>query len=270
MNESPLSTPIPMPIPMSMQSAGAELADAGAVVVGNCFNNADIETARRTVLDNVGLMRRTRRNPSSRHLAGFHRYPELEPLHQMITGNDLVRETMSTLLGPDFRTIGLSDITVNRSQQWHKDLLRGRFSHHLDPEGNCANHNGKVLKVLMYLQRSSSLQFVPRSHLRDVPLDSDDSAIPDPGDSVLRLPVGLGDAVVIDVCTTHRGSSDEELDMMDPGDEPRILISTVFARANCEFADRMEVGNAARLLDWQRREWVVPNEKSDDRLRAAP
>lgn len=248
MNEPRLTNPKPG------HSPGAELADAGVVVVDNCFNNVDIETARRIVLDNVGLMRRTRRNPSSRHLAGFHRYPDLEPLHLMITGNVLVRETMTTLLGPDFRTIGLSDITVNRSQQWHKDLLRGRFSHHLDPEGNCANHNGKVLKVIMYLQRSSSLQFVPGSHLRDVPLDSDDAAIPDPGDSVLRLPVGLGDAVVIDVCTTHRGSSDEELEMMHPDDEPRILISTVFARVNCEFADRMEIGNAARLLDWQRRE----------------
>jgi len=234
--------------------AVAELADTGVGVLRGSFDIGDIGAARRIVLDNVGLMRRTRRNPSSRHLAGFHRYPDLEPLHRMITGNVLVRKAMATALGPDFRTIGLTDITIDRSQQWHKDLLRGRFSHHLEPDDNCANHHGKVIKVIMYLQRSSSLQFVPGSHRRDVPLDSDDHAIPDPDDCVIRLPVDLGDAVLIDVCTTHCGSSDEELEMMEPGDEPRVLISTVFGRKNCAFADRMEVGNAARLADWQRRE----------------
>jgi hypothetical protein len=28
------------------------------------------------------------------------------------------------------RTIGLSDITINRSQDWHKDLLRGKYRCH--------------------------------------------------------------------------------------------------------------------------------------------
>ena len=44
--------------------AVAELADTGVGVLRGSFDIGDIGAARRIVLDNVGLMRRTRRNPS--------------------------------------------------------------------------------------------------------------------------------------------------------------------------------------------------------------
>jgi len=240
--------------PGAAAAIAADLRSTGVGILHGAFAIADVDHARREVLDNVGLMKNTRPNPRSRHLAGFHRFPHLEPLHHLITGNRHVLAVISALLGPDFRTIGLSDITIDRSQQWHKDLLRGRYRRHMDATGTCENHHGKVVKVIMYLQDSSSLQFVPGSHRCDIPLDVDDHAVPTHGDAVSRLAVGRGDAVVIDVCTTHRGSSDEELAALAATDPPRILVSTVFGRAGCQFTDRMEFGNAERLSDWQRRE----------------
>jgi len=198
-------------------------------------------------------MKRTRPTLSARHLAGFHRFPDLEPLHVVITGNPMVTESLHALLGAPLRTIGLSDITINRSQHWHKDLLRGRYRDFLEPGAVCANNHGKAFKVIMYLQDSSSLQVVTGSHLHDIDLDSDDHAIPGPNDPVTPVPVRSGDAVIIDLCTTHRGT-DEATYLHAPADTPpRILISTVFTRTQCDFADRLEAGNAARLVDWARR-----------------
>ena len=103
---------------------------SGVGIVRSAFKLSDIRQARRTVLAHIDVMKNTRPTPSSRHLAGFHRFPALEPLHQLITGNRPIIEHLTRLLGEDLRTIGLSDITINRSQPWHKDLLRGRFSHY--------------------------------------------------------------------------------------------------------------------------------------------
>ena len=57
--------------------------------------------------------------------------------------------------------------------------------------------------------------------------------------------------VVLDVCTTHRGS--DEASFEGPGTDPKILVSTVFGGADSELTARMELGNAVRLADWMRR-----------------
>ena len=225
----------------------------GVAVVRSAFDPGEIDEARRTVLAHRHLMKNTRPTPSSRHLAGFHRYPALEPLHRLITGNRPTQEVMIRLLGADLRTIGLSDITVNRSQQWHKDLLRGNYRHHLGDGDVCAQHHGTVFKVIAYLQDSSSLQFVPGSHRQDIPLESDEFAIPPDDAAVSRVEVRAGDAVIVDICTTHRGSTEDAFASPDVADHPRILVSTVFGRAECDFVDRLELGNAERLAAWQRR-----------------
>lgn len=225
---------------------------SGAGVLCGAFDESEVAMARRTILDRTHLMRNTRPSPMSRHLAGFHRFPSLEPLHQLITGNQMVREAMADLLGENFRTIGLTDITINRSQQWHKDLLRGRFSRHIDDDQPCKNHHGKLFKVILYLQDSTSLHIVPGSHRQDISLERDEFAIPANGEVVEQVKARIGDAVIIDICTTHRGSGEEAFQSLTSFDSARILVSTVFGARDCEFADRMELGNMERLLAWQR------------------
>jgi hypothetical protein len=232
---------------------GADVRTLGAEVLPGAFDDATIEEARRLVLAHTDLMKRTRPAPSARHLAGFHRFPALAPLHDLITHNQTVTDRLHALLGPELRTIGLSDITIDRSQQWHKDLLRGRYRSFLEPEGVCAHHHGEAFKVIVYLQDSSSLQIVPGSHRLDIDLDSDDHAIPGPGEPVAAVPARKGDAVIIDLCTTHRGADEAAYRDAPPDAPPRILVSTVFTRVDSAFADRLEAGNAARLADWDRR-----------------
>ena len=104
-------------------------------------------------------------NPSSGHLAGFHRYPELEHLHALVSSNPLVLDILRTATGcSQIRSIGLSDITVNRSQQWHVDLLRGRYQAHLQPETCWGSDGGGVYKILLYLQPGATLKVVPGAH----------------------------------------------------------------------------------------------------------
>lgn len=235
---------IPVDVPSTVRADGVG-------VIASAFAPDEIAAARRTVMAHLDLFRNTRPNPSSRHLAGFHRHVGLEPLHVWLTANPRVHEVLTGLLGPELRTIGLSDITVDRSQQWHKDLLRGPFRQYLDDEDVCRRHHGKLFKVIVYLQDSSSLRFVPGSHRRDIGLDGDEEAIPSLDDPVARARTRTGDAVIVDICTTHRGSEDEEFLSSTSVGEPRILLSTVVGRPGCEFADRMEFGNAVRLAEWQ-------------------
>ena len=237
----------------SIEDLVDEARRTGVAVIPGAFDDAVIDDARRLVLANTALMKRTRPTRTARHLAGFHRFPVLEPLHLALTANPVVLEHVHLLLGPDLRTIGLSDITIDRSQPWHKDLLRGAYRHFLDPEAVCERHHGKAFKVIMYLQDSNSLQVIPGSHRVDIDLDTDQHAVPGPDDPVLAVPVRRGDAVVIDLGTSHCGA-DEATYLSAPPDAPaRILVSTVFTRAVCDFADQLEAGNAARLADWSRR-----------------
>jgi ectoine hydroxylase-related dioxygenase (phytanoyl-CoA dioxygenase family) len=174
-------------------------------------------------------------------------------LHDVLTANTTITAHLHELLGPQVRTIGLSDITIDRSQPWHKDLLRGPYQGFLAPDGVCANNHGKAFKVIMYLQDAGSLQVIAGSHLHDIDLNTDEPAIPGPDEPITSVPVRRGDAVIIDLCTTHRGSDEATYLAAPRGAPARILISTVFTRADCDFADRLEAGNGARLADWDRR-----------------
>jgi hypothetical protein len=243
--------------PLGLEHAASDFVKTvrrqGVGVLRGVFAQSVIHEARQTVLENLCLMKNTRPTPSSRHLAGFHRFPQLEPLHTLISCNSLIQSHMHQLCGEGMRTIGLSDITINRSQPWHKDLLRGKYRPYLDGDDVCAKANGSVFKVFLYLQNSSSLQFVEGSHKQDVPLTSDDYAVPEDGSSVQRLSTGPGDVVVMDVCTTHRGADEEAFQSKQAVEEKSILVSTVFGAAGRELTDQMEIGNAARLADWTQR-----------------
>ena len=209
--------------------------------------------ARRTVEANLHLLRNTRPTVSAGHLAGFHRYPVLEPLHQLLTGNDRVRRHAAALCDRDARTIGLSDITVNRSQPWHKDLLRGRFAVHLGVDDPCRRWHGTVYKFLAYLQPSVSLQVVAGSHRQDIPLTDDSEAFPDEAADVRTIPVQAGDVVVLDICATHRGADESAYWGSDIFEDAKILASTVFGSADSPLTDALETGNAIRQAAWMER-----------------
>ena len=49
-------------------------------------------------------------------------------------------------------TIGLSDITVNRSQPWHTDLLRGAYARFLTPDMCWGDASRPCIKALLYLR----------------------------------------------------------------------------------------------------------------------
>ncbi|MEQ8857880.1 MAG: phytanoyl-CoA dioxygenase family protein [Pseudomonadales bacterium] len=234
----------------SLSDLLAPLSSDGAVVIPGVFDPEQVAWARRVVLEHGPLMANTRAAPSSRHMAGFHRFPEFEPLHLMLTQSATVSSVMKHLCGDRVRTIGLSDITVNRSQQWHKDLLRGRFRVYLGEGPYCAAWHGTVFKLIVYLQDSTSLKIVPGSHREDIDLASDDSAIPIDESTAVALPAKAGDAVIIDICTTHRGSPETAFTTREVESHPKILVSTVFGRFGAPLTNRMEVGNAARLESW--------------------
>ncbi|KAI9022375.1 hypothetical protein DFJ74DRAFT_706366 [Hyaloraphidium curvatum] len=222
----------------------------GFAVLPAALTPADVAAARATVLAHRHLLRNTRPTPSAGHLAGFHRFPELEPLHTLLTSCPGVRECIARLCPGGARTIEMSDITVDRSQAWHKDLLRGPFRTLLGCTDPCARWHSSAFKVLLYLQPSSSLVVVPGSHERDVDLSDDEAAVPHPDEEVVRVAVQPGDVVVLDVCCTHRGSDE---DAFRPGGEPKVLVSTVFGASGSTLADRLELGNAVRLAWWMKR-----------------
>ncbi len=236
-----------------MKKIADNIIKTGLGVLDGVYGASEIREMRALVTDNLSYMSNTRPTPSARHLAGFHRFPRFESLHCRLTQRPEINEVLRTLCGEDFRNIGLTDITVNRSQPWHKDLLRGEFSHYLQGQLNWGQGGHHLFKVLLYLQDSSSLRYVPGSHLRQVSLESDEHAVPDDHEKVRSAKVKAGDVVFIDLRLTHRGSS--EADFADPVCErtPKILVSTVCGSSQCSYIDAMEAGNAMRTIAWTRR-----------------
>lgn len=227
------------------------LKQDGFVVLPNVFSHEQIAFARKTILDNIHLLKNTRPTVSSRHLAGFHRHPALEILHCMLATNSEIRGFINDALGGmDSVTIGLSDITINRSQEWHCDLLRGEFSSYLNEEVCWGPRGGGVYKALLYLQEGKSLATVPGSHVRKTSLDNDQCVIPTDPDSISHVAVNPGDVVIIDLRLIHRGSTEAEMQPLTLADDAKILISTVFGGTDCPLTNAMEVGNFHRLMAW--------------------
>ena len=103
--------------PSSIAEKSSQLARDGYTCLPGLYPPSEIDQARQRVLEHIPLLRNTRPNPSSGHLAGFHRYPELEPLHTLLSGQaDILGVLRAASQSPGIRSIGLSDITVNRSQ----------------------------------------------------------------------------------------------------------------------------------------------------------
>src|SRR4029079_4600471 len=231
-----------------------ELRRDGITVLEGVFHRETIDLSREQVMEHWSLYKNTRPTPSSRHLAGFHLYPELESLHNLLAGNKKVLNFMKMVLGgQQARSIGLSDITINRSQHWHKDLLRGKYEHYLKGidiwNGECAG----VYKLLMYLQDGTTLKIVRGSHRVPVSLENDEYAEPDDNADVVDVSFKAGDVVVMDIRTSHRGSTEEVFLSGAYDNDPKILVSTALGVDGGKLTDAMEFGNARRLMDWQHR-----------------
>jgi hypothetical protein len=239
---------------VEMSALVADLRDQGFAILPGVFTTAEIEDFRETVTRHLGLMARTRSIAHAYHLAGFHRVETLVPLHAAIATNEPVQNFLCRYYdGQSFETIGLTDITVNRSQHWHTDLLRGAYSGFL-ADGSPWHETGhSCLKVLVYLQPGKSLRIAPGSHVAPSPLDDDQLEILAQASNPIQLHVEAGDVVIMDIRSLHRGSTDAE--MSDPGlaHDPKILVSTVFGLSGSRFANAMKQGNALRLADWDRR-----------------
>lgn len=231
------------------------LREDGFTVLKGVFLPFEIAAARQLVLDNLRLFKNTRPTPSSRHLAGFHRFPPLEPLHSSLSNHPVVLGFLDQVLdGGTVQSIGLSDITVNRSQPWHKDLLRGRFSEYLNETALCWDQGGAgVYKVLLYLQDGSSLKIVRGSHLEHGSLEDDRYSEPSDLSRVATVTVETGDVVIMDIRCSHRGADESAYIDGQCDDAPRMLVSTALGDLNHPLTRAMELGNFYRLLDWMER-----------------
>jgi hypothetical protein len=230
------------------------LLDDGVVVLDGLFSSEEVEEARRSVLSNIHLLRNTRPNRSSGHLAGFHRHPRLRNLHDLLSRNGDVLSVLSEAMGAcAIRPIGLSDITVSRSQQWHVDLLRGKYQRHLTPEICWGTEGGGVYKALLYLQRGTALRVLPGAHRNPVPLDADQYAEPKDLAGVTPVEVPSGAVVLMDIRLPHRGQSEDELMTSENPARPKILVSTVLGDDRKLLTAAMESGNSERQRDWDAR-----------------
>lgn len=235
-----------------IESASALQRD-GYVVLKGLYSRVQVEKSRRQVLNRLALFKNTRPNPSAGHLAGFHRYPELESLHLWISSKPGILRVLRRASGCEaIRSIGLSDITVNRSQAWHVDLLRGRYQHHLDPQMCWGADGGGVYKALVYLQPGRSLKVVPGAHLAPLPLDKDQACEPVADTRVQSLSLEAGDVILMDLRLPHCGSTEAELAGSAYATHPKILVSTVLGAVGKPLTQAMEIGNFERLHDWER------------------
>lgn len=231
-----------------------EFRKSGYSVLNGAISPEDIADFRGRVHTYVSQMPNTRKAPHSRHLAGFHRFPAIKEIHDELAANDIVQSFMQKLYkGDHFATIGLSDITVNRSQQWHTDLLRGAYRKSLDDVDIWSIDAKPCVKVLVYLQSRKSLRIIPGSHMAESPLDDSKLEKEPYLKSAIQLDVSAGDLVLLDIRCVHRGSTDSEMADISLADNPKILISTVFGIKGDDFAEAMKLGNQLRMRDWDQR-----------------
>ena len=229
-----------------------DLSTRGFCKLEGVFSTEDLGWFRRRVLSHTHLMRNTRPTKSALHLAGFCRYSSLRSLENEILENTAVVKFFGQLFGTDTpTTIGLSDITINRSQHWHTDLLRGKYRHYLD-DIDIWGGVGGCYKLLLYLQPGDSLRVRPGSHHQPMDLRSDLNAIPDNTENVCRVSVNAGDIVVMDLRLVHRGSSEGQMQKLG-NQEKKILISTVVCGSSFPMRAPMQQGNAHRLKDWDKK-----------------
>ena len=230
------------------------LRSNGYCVMPSALDNSDVVRFRTIILNNLNIMGQTRNISHSFHLAGFHRFQELSGIHQEVISNNIVSSFLADYYNQDTAyAIGLTDITINRSQHWHTDLLRGEYSSYLANGLPWQNQNQSCIKILIYLQAGKSLRIVPKSHLLPTPLDDTQLASQATSSSHIQLGLNAGDIVLMDIRALHRGSNEDEMSDPKLAQNPKILVSTVFGATNSIFAKAMQIGNNNRMKQWDKK-----------------
>jgi len=226
----------------------------GYGVVKKLFDTNLLDSLRALIIKHIHLFENTRSYSASRHLPSFHIYKSLSSL-MALSQNPDIKILLNSVLG-DYKFLNFSDITINRSQPWHKDLLRGKYTKIYEGKKTiCSDFHDHVYKLLFYLQDQSSLKIIKNSHIEDIDLHSDEFAQPNTSDEIIKINSKKGDAILLDICSTHAGSNDDEcssLDLFDQGNT-KILITFVFGKTDSWLSGVMEEGNQARLIDWNKK-----------------
>ena len=228
-----------------------QLSTSGYCILPNVVDKEALMEMRKIITANLDMMPNTRNSPHSRHMAGFERFSEFEPLFSLIDGNQSLNNFFSVHFGDEkYSSFGLSDITVNRSQHWHTDLLRGQFAHYLDDLDPWSPDVGSCVKALVYLQDGKSLKVASGSHLANTPLDDKLLEQLVPKMQVDHVEVAAGDIVMMDIRSLHRGPTETEMAAGSLANNPKILVSNVYAETSSALGKAMKVGNDHRLDEW--------------------
>lgn len=238
-----------------MKINNSQLQKKGYVVLEQVVSHDAIKEYREIILSNQNLMKNTRPTPSARHLAGFHRFAQFGSLHSALVQNRRIQEFFSRCNEhEEYIDIGLSDITINRSQCWHTDLLRGEFSRYLDEQACWGEQSGGVYKCLLYLQGGTSLEVAEGLHLTPTPLNDDQLEAFIHHAMTTCIPVESGDVIIMDIRLPHRGSTEAQMANKEFEVNPKILVSTVLGSADKPLTTQMKQGNADRQAKWDLRE----------------
>lgn len=234
-----------------------ELNINGLTVLKQCYDKKIIHDARQKILNHLNLLRNTKPGEPSLHLAGFHHHPELEELHYLVSANPKVLNFLSLLMPERVKAVGNSDITINRSQHWHKDLLRGKYAAHHNVNNIWGKNGGGVYRIILYLQNTQNLKIVFGSHLIPHSLESDIHAIPKDESNISLINVNIGDIVVMDIRTTHRGMTTDYIqnNAIKLNENPSIMIATILGNIKSPLTKEMEMGNFHRQIDWMERHY---------------
>ena len=231
-----------------------QIAKNGYCVLKSVFDNEKIDQFRLNAMSGKHLMGQTRAASHSYHLAGFHRFPHFAQCHADLLCNSTINNALANYFDEQsFYAIGLSDITVNRSQQWHTDLLRDKYREYLHEDSLWDTHTKGFIKALVYLQSGKSLRIIPGSHLQPTPLNDGELDVFARSATYVQLDVAAGDVVMMDIWAVHRGSTDDEMSASSLEQSPKILLSTVFGALNSPFSKSMELGNMHRMVAWDQK-----------------
>ena len=224
------------------------LDDNGYYILKNIFSASEVKNYRKKIFNNLDLFAKS---PNSRHLAGFHRYPEFISIQNDLLSNNKIQEFFKLIeVGVKWISIELTDITINRSQPWHTDLLRGKYKNYLDLGDVYGSNGGGVYKILLYLQKGKNLKIIPGSHKKLTPLDDSVSEKLASENNVKTVDLGEGDIIIMDVRLQHRGATENEMNSKEFDDNAKILIASVIGDSSKKYTHQMILGNCHRQLDW--------------------
>jgi len=236
---------------MKKNNAETLLLNNGYYILENIFNSSQLKKYRKKIFDHLDLFPNTRPSPNSRHLAGFHRFDELVEIDSDIRSNNKIEDFFNHIgIEEKWIPIGLTDITINRSQHWHTDLLRGKYESHINIDNVYGINGGGVYKILLYLQEGKNLKVIPGSHKVFSPLDDHASESFASQNNVKTLKLNQGDIIIMDIRLQHRGASEDEMMSKELDDNAKILISTVIGRSSKTLTHQMILGNTYRQTDW--------------------